>query len=345
MKLSVVLPAKDEAACVDGLIERLIRVLEGSAHEWEIVFVDDGSIDETWPLLKEAALREPRIRALRLSRNFGHQVALTAGLHVAEGDAVITMDSDLQHPPELIPALVEKAREGFDVVVAVRGPRDSEGWFKVGSARVFYWLLNRLSSLDLPHGGADFRYLSRRAVRGLLAMPERHRFLRGMTRWVGYSQAFLEYDRDPRSGGRSKYTQRRMLRFAFDAVVSFSALPLRVASAFGLLFSFLGALYLVFVVAARLFTDEAIPGWTSVVGVVLVLGGVQLACIGIVGQYIGRMYEELKGRPLFLVWEDTRAPGVSLLEARANARRAGEFVDVSPAGAGVATTGAELPRD
>ena len=307
VKVSIVLPAHNEAACVGDLVDRLTAVLEEMECDWEVVFVDDGSEDATWPLLREAAEKDPRIRALRLSRNFGHQIALTAGLEVAEGDAVITMDSDLQHPPELIPALLEKAAEGYDVVYAVRGPHDAEGRYKVTSARLFYWLLNRVSSLDLPHGGADFRYMSRRAVDALLSMPERHRFLRGMTRWVGYPQSFIEYERQARPGGRSKYTQRRMIRFAFDAVVSFSALPLRIASVFGMVFSVLGGLYLIFVVVSRLFTDEVVPGWTSVVGVVLILGGVQLACLGIIGQYVGRMYDELKARPLFFVWEDTRA--------------------------------------
>ena len=305
MKLSVVLPAHNEAACLGSLIERLTRVLDESEREWEIVFVDDGSVDATWPLLKDAAGRDPRIRALRLSRNFGHQMALTAGLEAADGNAVITMDSDLQHPPEVIPALLDKAAEGFDIVYAVRGKHDAEGRYKIASARLFYWLLNRLASLDLPHGGADFRYMSRRAVDALLAMPERHRFLRGMTRWVGYSQSFIEYERQARMGGRTKYTQRRMLRFALDAVVSFSALPLRVASLFGLFFSALGSLYLIYVLAVGMFTDDVVSGWRSVIGVALVLGGVQLACLGIIGQYIGRMYDELKGRPLFVVWEDT----------------------------------------
>jgi glycosyltransferase involved in cell wall biosynthesis len=306
MKVSVVLPAQNEAPCVGELIGRLTAVLERSGGDWEVVFVDDGSTDETWHLVHEAARRDPRIRGLRLSRNFGHQIALTAGLESAEGEFVITMDSDLQHPPELIPALIEKSREGYDVVYAVRGPKDTEGWFKVTSAKVFYWLLNRLSSLDLPHGGADFRGMSRRVVNAVLAMPERHRFLRGMTRWVGYPQAVIEYDRIPRHAGRSKYTQRKMIRFAFDAVVNFSALPLRIASFLGFAFSFLGGLYLIFIIVARVFSDEVVPGWTSVVGVALVLGGVQLACLGIIGQYIGRMYDEMKARPLFFVWQDTR---------------------------------------
>jgi glycosyltransferase involved in cell wall biosynthesis len=326
MKLSVVLPAHDESACLPQLLQRLVPVLDQIEDDWEVVVVDDGSTDGTWQIVKAAAGEDDRIRGLRLSRNFGHQVALTAGLQAAEGDAVITMDSDLQHPPELIGEMMSKAAEGYDVVYAVRGPKDSEGWFKVKSASFFYWLLNRLSSLDLPHGGADYRYMSRRAVDALLAMPERHRFLRGMSRWLGFPQAHIEYERPPRPGGQSKYTQRKMIRFAFDAVVSFSALPLRIASFFGLLFSVLGGIYLCFVVASALFTDQVVPGWTSVVGVALVLGGVQLACLGIIGQYVGRMYDELKGRPLFFLWEDTREPAQGEFLRRANDRKAGELV-------------------
>jgi glycosyltransferase involved in cell wall biosynthesis len=329
MRLSVVLPAQNEAPCVGQLIDRLKAVLESTERDWEVVFVDDGSTDETWPLLRDAADRDGRIRALRLSRNFGHQIALTAGLQAAEGDAVITLDSDLQHPPELIPELIGKAQqENLDVVYAVRGPKDSEGPFKVASAKFFYWVLNRLSSLDLPHGGADYRYMSRRAVNALLAMPERHRFLRGMARWVGYPQGYVEYERQPRPGGHSKYTQRKMVRFALDAVINFSALPLRIASWSGILFSVLGGMYLLFVLGSRLFTADAVPGWTSVVGVALVLGGVQLACLGIIGQYIGRMYDELKGRPLFFVWEDTRGV-MGPAQDPGDGRGARELVDAS----------------
>ena len=306
MKLSVVLPVHDEAPVIPELVRRLTKVLEELEGEWEAVFVDDGSRDSSWDLLRAAADNDGRIRAIRFSRNFGHQIALSAGLHTATGDAVITMDSDLQHPPELIPSLLARAGEGFDVVYAVRSSADSSTWFKRTSARVFYWLLNRISSLELPQAGGDFRFMSRRVVEALLAMPERHRFLRGMTRWVGYEQATIEYHRPPRAGGKSKYTLRKMLALSWDAVVSFSSLPLRVASLLGFMFSFFGLLYLAYVVAARVFTDNTVAGWTSVVATVLVLGGVQLLCIGIIGQYLGRMYEEMKGRPLFLVADDTR---------------------------------------
>ena len=305
MKLSVILPVRDEAPVIPDLIPRLTSALEALDESWEVILVDDGSRDSSWALLEDAAEHDERIRAIRFSRGFGHQIALSAGLRLASGDAVVTMDSDLQHPPELIGSLLAKATEGYDVVYAVRSETDGENWFKRESARAFYWLFGRLTALDLPQAGGDFRYMSRRVVDALLAMPERHRFLRGMTSWVGYQQAIVEYERQPRAAGASKYTLRKMLAFGWDAVVSFSALPLRVASVLGLVFSFLGLLYLAYVIAVRLFTEQAVAGWTSVVAAVIVLGGVQLLCLGIIGQYLGRMFDEIKGRPLYLIAEDT----------------------------------------
>jgi dolichol-phosphate mannosyltransferase len=305
MKLSVILPVRDEAPVIPDLIPRLTSALEALDESWEVILVDDGSRDSSWALLEDAAEHDGRIRAIRFSRGFGHQIALSAGLRLASGDAVVTMDSDLQHPPELIGSLLAKATEGYDVVYAVRSETDGENWFKRESARAFYWLFGRLTALDLPQAGGDFRYMSRRVVDALLEMPERHRFLRGMTSWVGYQQAIVEYERQPRAAGASKYTLRKMLAFGWDAVVSFSALPLRVASVLGLVFSFLGLLYLAYVIAVRLFTEQAVAGWTSVVAAVIVLGGVQLLCLGIIGQYLGRMFDEIKGRPLYLIAEDT----------------------------------------
>ena len=306
MKLSVVLPVRDEAPVIPDLIPRLTSALEElDVESLEVILIDDGSRDSSWALLEDAAENDERIRAIRFSRSFGHQIALSAGLRLASGDAVVTMDSDLQHPPELIGSLLAKASEGYDVVYAVRSETDIESWFKRESARLFYWLFGRLTALDLPQAGGDFRYMSRRVVDALLTMPERHRFLRGMTSWVGYEQAIVEYERQPRAAGASKYTLRKMLAFGWDAVVSFSSLPLRIASVLGLVFSFLGLLYLAYVIAVRLFTEQAVAGWTSVVAAVIVLGGVQLLCLGIIGQYLGRMFDEIKGRPLYLVADDT----------------------------------------
>ena len=308
MKLTIVLPAHNEEAALPQLFESLDAVMDSQGDDFEVICVDDGSTDGTWQIIERKASLDRRYRGLRLSRNFGHQIALTAGLWASQGDGVITMDADLQHPPEVIGELLARAEEGFEVVTAVRRVADAEGWFKVASARVFYRLLNRLTALDLPSGGADFRYMSRSVVDAMLRMPERHRFLRGMARWVGYRHATVEYERAARPGGTSKYTFRKMLGFAWDAIVGFSALPLRIASVLGLIVSMLGGLYAIYVIGVNLFTEDTVPGWTSVVVAVLVLGGVQLACIGIIGQYLGRMYEEVKARPLFIVWEDTQTP-------------------------------------
>jgi dolichol-phosphate mannosyltransferase len=296
---------------------RLTSALDALDATWEAIFIDDGSRDSSWALLEAAAANDDRIRAIRFSRGFGHQIALSAGLRLATGDAVVTMDSDLQHPPEVIPTLLTKAAEGYDVVYAVRTEADSEGWFKRRSAHLFYWLLGKLTALDLPQAVGDFRYMSRRVVDALLAMPERHRFLRGMTRWVGYEQATVDFERAPRTAGRSKYTMRKMFTFGWDAVVGFSSVPLRIASVLGMVFSFLGLLYLAYVIGVRLLTEQAVAGWTSVVAAVIVLGGVQLLCLGIIGQYLGRMYDEIKARPLFLIAEDTaRSDTTPTVESR-----------------------------
>jgi polyisoprenyl-phosphate glycosyltransferase len=303
--LSVVAAAFNEADVLPAFVARLRSVLDATDEEWEVVLVDDGSTDATWDAIAVAADADPRVRGIRLSRNFGHQLALTAGMSVARGDGVVTMDADLQHPPEAIPALLAAARGGNDVVYAVRSAEDAAGFWKRFSARVFYKLLNRLSSLELPEGAADFRYMSRRVVDVLAAMPERHRFLRGLVRWAGYRQTFVEYHRGPRDAGESKYGLRRMLLFAWDAVVSFSSFPLRVASVLGICVSLLGWVYLVYALAIKVFTDRAIQGWTSVTAAVLLLGGVQLVFLGILGQYVGRMYDDVKQRPLFLIADDT----------------------------------------
>jgi glycosyltransferase involved in cell wall biosynthesis len=302
--LSAVAPAFNEAEVLPAFLSRVVEVLEAIGEEWELVLVDDGSRVSTWSVIEQAAADDPRIRGIRLSRNFGHQLALTAGLSVARGDGVITMDADLQHPPETIPLLLA-ARPGNDVVYAVRSQEDTAGFWKRFSARVFYFLLNRMSPLELPEGAADYRWMSRRIVDVLLSMPERHRFLRGLVRWAGYRQAFVEYSRGVREGGASKYGVRRMLLFGWDAVVSFSSFPLRAAGVVGVVVSLLGWLYLAYVLAVRIFSDRAVPGWTSVTAAVLLLGGVQLMFLGVLGQYVGRMYDDIKRRPLFLIAEDT----------------------------------------
>jgi glycosyltransferase involved in cell wall biosynthesis len=306
MDLSVVLAAHDEESTIDGLVTRLTMVLETLGRKWEIIFVDDGSSDRTWPRIRAAATHNASVRGLRLSRNFGHQAALSAGISSARGDYVITMDADLQHPPEAIPALLAKAEEGYDVVYGIRRTREGETRLKVTLSSLFYRALNKLTQIDLPEGAADFRLMTRRVVDALIAMPERHRFLRGMTRWLGYAQTGVEYSSTARQTGASKYTMRQMISFALDAIVSFSAVPLRLSSALGFMASLLGAIYLVYVLLSKFILDNAIPGWTSVVVLLLILGGAQLVCLGIIGQYLGRMFDEQKSRPLFLIDEDTQ---------------------------------------
>jgi dolichol-phosphate mannosyltransferase len=304
--LSVVIPLHNEEAVLPRLLLELLATLETLDCASEVVLVDDGSTDRTWQQIRAAADRDPRIHGVRLSRNFGHQAALSAGLRAATGDAVVTMDGDLQHPPGVIPQLVAKGGEGFDVVHAVRSSRDAEGIVKRRVADGFYWLMAKITPLDIPPRAADFRYMSRRVVDALVAMPEHERFLRGLTRWVGFEQTFILYDRAPREAGESKYTIRKMVAFAWGGIVSFSEVPLRIVSWIGIAVSGLGWLYLLYVLVVAAFTNHVVPGWTSVIAAVLVLGGVQLICLGVFGQYLGRMYQEVKGRPLFLVWEDTR---------------------------------------
>jgi glycosyltransferase involved in cell wall biosynthesis len=305
--VSIVVPVHNEAQVLPLFLERMTTVLASLDADAELIFVEDSSVDGTWDLLCDAAAADDRIRALRLSRSFGHQGALTAGMWAAEGDIVITMDGDLQHPPETVPALVEKALEGYEVVYAVRSQIDAESRLTVLRAHAFYWCLNRLARLDLPDGVADFRCMSRRVVDLLVSMPERNRFLRGMTRWVGFRQTVIEYDRAPRAAGASKYTLTAMFKLAADAVVSFSTVPLKLASIIGSVVSVLGVIYGVYTIALTLSNGARVPGYASLVVAVLIIGGVQLACLGIIGQYLGRVYEESKGRPVFIVWQDTRA--------------------------------------
>lgn len=303
--VSVVAPAHNEAANLPELAQRLTSALDELDRSWEAVLVDDGSTDDTWPVIRTLAEADPRIRGIRLSRNFGHQAALTAGLAVASGELVITMDSDLQHPPEVIPELIERGAQGFAVVYAVRSAEDSEGRFKIWSANAFYWLINRLTRLDLPPGAADFRLMKRPVVNALLAMPEQNRFLRGMTRWVGFQQTSIYYQRGARSAGETKYSLFRMMTFAFDAITGFSSFPLRVASLLGMFIAGLGGVYLVYVLAVGAISGTAVAGWSSVLATTLILGGVELSFFGIMGQYVGRMYIEVKQRPVFLIWDDT----------------------------------------
>jgi polyisoprenyl-phosphate glycosyltransferase len=307
--LSVVVPVFNEEDTLPELYRRLAAALAQEEHE--LVLVDDGSRDGSWAVLRTLAGSDRRVRLLRLSRNWGHQAAITAGLDAARGDAVVVMDGDLQDPPELIPELLARWREGYDVVYAVRAERAGESRFKRATASLYYKLLRRLSGSEIPADAGDFRLMSRRVVDALAAMPERARFLRGMTSWVGFTQTGVEYRRDARYAGESKYPLRKMLRFALDGITSFSTVPVQFVAWLGFTlvvfcFAVLGwALY------TRFFTNQATPGWTSLLVVVLLLGGVQLLSLGIIGQYVARIFDESKGRPLYFVAERVESAGVA----------------------------------
>jgi dolichol-phosphate mannosyltransferase len=302
--LSVVAPVFNEEKVLAEFHRRVAAALEGV--EYELILVDDGSSDGSPGILRELAGADPRVRVIALSRNFGHQAALSAGLDHARGDAVAWLDSDLQDPPELLREMVERWREGSEVVYAVRRSREGEGRFKLASASSFYRVFSRLARMDPDATSGDFRLLDRRAVEVLKAMPERNRFLRGMTVWVGFTQTAVPYDRDARHAGETKFTLRRMLRFSIDAITSFSNVPLQLATLLGFTFSIIAFLGIPVAIGFRI-AGEFVPGVATILLVVLMLGGIQLITLGIVGEYIGRIYEEVKGRPLYVVREEITA--------------------------------------
>jgi polyisoprenyl-phosphate glycosyltransferase len=299
--LSVVIPLKDEVTNVRPLVDQLQTVLDDVTDRWEVVFVDDGSSDGTYPLLVEIHESDARFRIVRLSRNFGHQIAISAGLDFARGSAVITMDGDLQHPPDVIPELVRHWRGGAQVVYGVMTSRHGESSVKATTARVFYWTLSKLTDIDVPPNAGDFRLVDRTALDAFLRLRERNRYLRGMFSWVGFEQQGVPYTSPPRAAGQTKYTFGRMVRLATDAIVGFSDRPLRLALNLGFVVS-LGAILLgLSAVVSKLLGVLVVPGWTSVMVLVGVVGGVQLIVMGIIGEYVGRIADEVKQRPLYVV--------------------------------------------
>lgn len=298
---SIVVPVYNESTVLLALAKRLSRVLEQLNQPYEVIFVDDGSTDDSASILRGLAEANCHYKLLFFSKNFGHQPAVTAGIDVAQGEAVIIIDADLQDPPELIPVLIDRWREGFDVVYAVRSARRGESVFKRVTATIFYRLLRRLTTLDLPMDTGDFRLMSRQAATELTRLRERHRFIRGMVTWVGFRQIGVPYIRDARAGGTTKYTLHKMLRLAADAVLSFSAFPLQIASYFGLFSAVVSFAALLYVLYIRLFTSTSVTGWASVMAAVAFLGSIQLFTLGIIGSYIARVYDEVRQRPLYIV--------------------------------------------
>jgi glycosyltransferase involved in cell wall biosynthesis len=301
--LTVVIAAYNEQVALPLLHPRLRAALAGLDLETQVLYVDDGSTDDTWAVLQDLAAADPSVKLLRLARNFGKEIALTAGLDQADADAVVVLDADGQDPPELIPAFVDKWRQGFDVVYGTRTRRDGESWFKRATAAAFYRVINRLSDTAIPSDTGDFRLLSRRVVAALGQLRERQRFMKGLFAWVGYRQVAFPYERAPRLAGASKFNYWRLWNLALEGITGFSTVPLRIATYLGVGAALLAFVYAVWVVAKTLLWGDPVQGWPTMMAVILFLGGVQLIALGILGEYMGRLYLEAKQRPLYLVSE------------------------------------------
>ena len=307
--LSVVIPFYNEGDGVEALFERLIPVLEGLDIAWEVVCVNDGSRDDTLKRLLAVREREPRVGVVELARNFGKELALSAGLSYAEGDAVVPMDADLQHPPELLGDLLAKWREGYDMVIAVRDHRTGQSLGHQISARIFYWLFDHMSEVKLPREAGDFRLMDRRVVDIVNRMPERTRFMKGIFAWVGFRQISIPYHQGERTTGDSRWGFLKLLRLSLDGLTAFSTFPLRVGGVLGLVVSLLAFFYGIYRVVRTLIWGADIPGYESLIVTILFLGGIQLLALGVIGDYLGRVFAEVKGRPLFIVraahgWDD-----------------------------------------
>lgn len=300
---SIVAPNYNEAETIEKFYQRVRDVMESLGEPWELVYVDDGSSDGSTDLIRSLARLDPRLRPVIFARNFGHQIAVTAGLDYSRGQAVVLMDSDLQDPPEVIPDMVDKWREGYEVVYAVRSEREGESWFKLWTASLFYRIIYRITDVNIPLDTGDFRLLDRKVVDVLNQMRERHRFLRGMSVWVGFRQTGVQYKRAARIAGETKYPLRKMLKFASDAITGFSYFPLQLATYLGFFSAGLSILAIPAVIITRLAGAQAFFGQATTLIAVLFLGGVQLISLGILGEYIGRLYDEAKGRPLYIVSE------------------------------------------
>lgn len=306
--ISVILPVYNEEKNLPALYERLTTVLKGMGCTYEILFVDDGSRDNSRNIVSAFAARDPQVRFLFLSRNFGHQVALSAGLDHCLGKQVVLMDADLQDPPELIPSLVEKSKEGFEVVYAKRRARKGEGFLKRATAKLFYRTLSRITSISIPLDTGDFRLIDRCVVEVLKQMPEQQKFLRGQIAWAGFRQVAFEYDREERAEGKTKFTYGRMMRFAVDGITSFSDFPLKVATIAGFIVSGIAFLLILYAFYSYYFLEGNEPGWASIIISVLFIGGIQLIGIGIIGEYIARLSANVRSRPLYVVERTNAAP-------------------------------------
>jgi glycosyltransferase involved in cell wall biosynthesis len=297
--LSVVVPAYNEEAVLPEFHKQMCAVLSSLNIEWEIVYIDDGSVDSTLEIMM--GFDEPQVAVIELSRNFGKEVAMTAGFDHAKGDAVVVIDADLQDPPDLIPELVAKWQEGFDVVYARRKVRHGETLFKKSTAKMFYRVIQSISRVKIPEDTGDFRLLSRRAVESLNSLREQHRFMKGLFAWIGYPQVAVYYNRSPRYAGKTKWNYWRLWNFALEGITSFSIAPLKIATYVGVFISFCAFLFALFIIYKTILFGDPVKGYPSLMVVTLFLGGIQLIVLGVIGEYLGRMFNESKRRPLYLV--------------------------------------------
>ena len=303
MLISIIVPVFNEAGVIEQIHARIAAVVDTLPHNVEIYYVDDGSSDATDAALQALAAQDARIHPLTLSRNFGHQAALTAGLDHAAGDVIISMDGDGQHPPEMLPQMVDLIQQGYDIVQAQRIEEDQALSFKKVTSEVFYWLINRISGTPVQPGAADFRALSRQALDALKSMPEYHRFLRGMIGWIGYKTIILPFHEPKRVAGKSKYSLGKMLRLASDAIFSFSLMPLYIGLSVGGIFIILALVQIIYVLALWLTGqyDKIVPGWSSLMAVLLIASGIIMILLGFIGVYVGYIFQQVKGRPVYLV--------------------------------------------
>lgn len=308
---SVVVPIWNEEAVIPELYRRVIETMDSTGESWELICVNDGSHDRSLPMLIELRAQDERVKVIDFSKNFGHQIAITAGADYAEGDAVIVMDADLQDPPDVVLRMIEQWRAGYEVVYAVRAKREGETWFKLLTAKLFYRLMQRISDVNIPLDAGDFRLMDRRVVLAMRQLREKHRFMRGLSSWVGFKQIGVEYERAERYAGETKYPLRKMLRLALNAITSFSYLPLQLATYFGFALAFVSLVGIVLTIILRLSGSSAFAGQATTLVSVLFLGGIQLIFLGIIGEYLGRIYDEVKARPLYIV---SRAYGLAPAE-------------------------------
>ncbi|WP_411345173.1 glycosyltransferase family 2 protein [Paenibacillus sp. WLX1005] len=303
MKYSIIVPVYNEEEVVLECYRRLTEVMQQTGETYELIFVNDGSRDQTAAMITQLCNTDSSVKMIDFSRNFGHQIAITAGMDSASGEAIVVIDADLQDPPELILQMIEKWKEGYDVVYATRAERKGETGFKKWSAALFYRTLNKLSDIDIPLDTGDFRLIDRKVCEAMKSLKESNRFVRGLVSWVGFRQTSIAYVREERFAGETKYPLKKMLRFASDALIAFSLKPLRLASVLGSFVSLFSFIFLLFVVGQKLMNFSTTPGWASIIACILFLNGIMLVILGVLGEYVGRIYDEVKGRPLYLVQE------------------------------------------